>query len=318
MTRTFALPVLLGLLIGTGSVARAASSNLLDPDAVLKSSLPAGTHIVMLGTGTPVPDASRAGASVAIVHNGQAYLFDVGAGSIQRAIEADSRLGIDELDPLRIGHVFLTHLHNDHTLDYAEWAGTLWWRRSNPLKSWGPEGLAAMTDGMYAMMGEDVRIRTSGSQPVLSPDAYRVGVTEIRPGKVFADNGIEVHAFPVPHGEVKPAYGYKIITSDRSIVISGDTAFSEELIRQSAGVDVLVHEVISDVGMRKLSEFWQNYHSSSHTTTRRLAEVARRARPKLLVLNHVLFYGETPDAVLSEIKTEYDGKVVLASDLDVF
>lgn len=307
-----------GLIAGAASVVSAASSDLLTPHADLASSLDAGTHVVMLGTGTPVPDATRAGASVAVVHNHKAYLFDVGGGSVQRAIEAAKDLGIDELDPLRIGHVFFTHLHSDHTLDYVELASTLWWRRTSKLSAWGPKGLKAMTAGMYEMMSTDVLIRTSGSQPVSNPDNYHVNVTEVRPGLVYQDGDFKVHAFAVPHGEIKPAFGYKITTPNKSIVISGDTAFGETLIDQAKGVDILVHEVISEKGVRKLSEFWQTYHGRSHTLTTEVAEIGRRAQPKLLVLYHILFYGEDAQGVLNEVRAGYPGEVRMANDLDVY
>mgnify|MGYP001317000602 FL=1 len=93
------------------------------------------TQVVILGTGTPVPDHTRAGAGVAIVYESQAYIFDVGGGVVQRAIEASSRLDIPALFPTNIQHVFITHLHSDHMLDLVELVWTLWWRRTTLLTS---------------------------------------------------------------------------------------------------------------------------------------------------------------------------------------
>ena len=116
----------------------------------------AETQVVMLGTGTPIPNFQRAGAGVAVVYNEKAYLFDVGHGVVQRAIEANQRLGITALAPVNIERVFFTHLHSDHTMDYAELASTMWWRRTSQIHVWGPRGLDDMTQGMYAMMRQDV------------------------------------------------------------------------------------------------------------------------------------------------------------------
>ena len=87
------------------------------------------TQVVVLGTGTPVPDAHRAGSSTAVIHKGEAYLFDVGAGAVRNAAIARYRYDIPSLYPTQICCVFLTHLHNDHTQDLSELATTMWWRR---------------------------------------------------------------------------------------------------------------------------------------------------------------------------------------------
>ena len=278
----------------------------------------AETQVVVLGTGTPVPDHERAGAGVAVVYNDQAYLFDVGGGVVQRAIEANSRLGISSLSPVNIEHVFITHLHSDHMLDLAELVYTLWWRRTSRISVWGPTGLSAISDGMTAMMGTDIRIRSSGNQPVVTPEAFRFIPIEIQAGLVLEADGVTVEAFNVAHGDVKPAYGYRITTPDRVVVISGDTAYSDQLVEMARGADVLVHEVISVEGLSALEENWQRYHSSAHTTTSELARVANEAQPELLVLYHIIHYAAPIETALTEVQALYDGEVVLAGDLDVY
>lgn len=151
-----------------------------------------------------------------------------------------------------------------------------------------------------------------------NPDAYKVVVTEIEAGVVFTKDDLVIEAFEVPHGEVKPAFGYRITTDDKTIVISGDTAISEELLEKSRGVDLLFHEVISDSGLAGNTEFWQRYHKSHHTLASELGRLASEARPGILVLYHGLFYGVPESVIVDEVKANYDGKVVLADDLDVF
>jgi ribonuclease BN (tRNA processing enzyme) len=203
-------------------------------------------------------------------------------------------------------------------MDYAELAATLWWRSRAPLSAWGPVGLEQMTNGMYEMMAPDTELRTGGAQPVEDSAARKIKVTEIEEGMVFRKDDLTVEAFAVKHGKIKPAFGYKITTDDRSIVISGDTSFSETLLEKSRGVDILFHEVISDSGLARNTEFWQNYHKSSHTLASEVGKLASEAKPVLLVLYHGLFYGVPEPAIVDEVEANYDGKVILADDLDVY
>lgn len=297
----------------------------LPPSAVIETragptpaELAAPTRVVVLGTGTPVPDARRAGASIAVIHRGRSYLFDVGAGAIQNAVRARYRHDIPSLYPSQVCCLFLTHLHSDHTLDYAELAFKLWWRRSDNLRAYGPAGLAGMTQSLYGMMAADTRLRTTGPQPVGNPDLYRVDVTEIADGFVLEEDGIRIEAFDVNHGTIKPAFGYRITTSDRTIVISGDTAYSDTLLDKARGADLLFHEVISDASLALSAPNWQVYHRQVHTPASELGRLAGAARPGLLVLYHALLYGVPERTVVDEVRAVYDGDVVFADDLDLF
>jgi len=287
-------------------------------DGPTTDELGAETRIVVLGTGTPIPDAYRAGPSIAVIHKGEAYLFDAGAGAVRNATHARYKYDIPSLYPTAVCCVFFTHLHSDHMLDYSELAYTMWWRRSTMLRAWGPAGLGEITDNMHAMMAPDARIRSSGTQPILIEGGYRVNATEIEAGVVFERDDLRIEAFPVDHGDIKPAYGYRVTTDDRTIVISGDTAISTTLENMAAGADILFHEVISDSGLTRTSESFQAYHKRSHTTATDLGKLASRIQPELLVLYHGLFYGLPESVVIDEVRQEYDGPVVLANDLDEF
>jgi ribonuclease BN (tRNA processing enzyme) len=287
-------------------------------DEPTQAELDKETQVVMLGTGNPIPDAYRAGPSIAIIHKGEAYLFDVGAGAMQNAVTARYKYDIPSLYPSQICCVFLTHLHSDHTMDYAELIYTLWWRRRLAVSAWGPVGLKQMTEGADSMFATDTDIRVSGIQPVMNPDAYKADVTEISEGVVFEKGDLVIEAFDVNHGEVKPAFGYRITTDDKTIVISGDTGISEKLLEMSRGVDLLFHEVISDTGLSQRPEFWQKYHRSYHTRASDLGNLAAEAKPGLLVLYHGLYYGVPESSIVDEVASTYDGEFVLADDLDIF
>ena len=173
---------------------------------------------------------------------------------------------------------------------------------------------------MNKMSNVEATLRTGGTPKELIrlPDGHQVIATEIEEGVVFQKDGLVVETFSVPHGNIKPALGYKITTADKSIVISGDTGYSEEIIRQATGVDLLFHEVISKKALSKLPEFWQRYHGSSHTASDELAKLATQARPKKLVLYPILFMDSSEQELLEEVRSGYDGKVILSNDLDVF
>lgn len=279
----------------------------------------AETRVILLGTGTPVPTPDRAGSGLAVIYNDEAFIFDLGPGSVRRIIEAWDDGAIEALYPTNIKQVFISHLHSDHTLDYSELASTYWWRREEKLKATGPVGLKALTEGYYAMQATDIDLRTQGSAPVKNPDFYQVDVTEIaEDGVIYDKDGMTVEAFSVPHGDIDPAYGFKITTPDKTIVFSGDTAFSEAMVEKAKGVDLLIHEVISDEGLNQQTPEWQAYHSATHTRASELAGIANEAQPGLLVLTHVATYGAPADSPKTEIEALYDGKVVLANDLDEF
>ncbi|WP_243977875.1 MBL fold metallo-hydrolase [Vibrio natriegens] len=286
---------------------------------LLSVSASAKTDVILLGTGTPVPDADRSGPSTAIVYNDTAFIFDAGGGMVQKAIEAAQKKGIKALYPTNIKHVFITHLHSDHILDISELAATYWWRRDDKVSLYGPVGTEKFVTGYYDMLSVDIGLRTSGKQPLKDPTNYQMNVTEYTESNtVYDQDGVKIEAFTVPHGDIRPAFGYKVTTPDKVVVISGDTAYSDKMIEIAKGADVLVHEVISEQGLSKLSEFWQKYHSTSHTRTSELAKIASEAKPKLLVLSHILHYSAPIESVLEEIQASYDGEVVLGNDLDIF
>ena len=270
-----------------------------------------GTQVVLLGTGNPNADPSRSGPATAIVVNGSTYLIDCGAGLVRRA--AAAKLPVEGLK-----RVFITHLHSDHTLGLADLLFSPWvLGRTEPLEVFGPLGIKAMCEHVAAAYAEDVDIRQHGGEPA-NTTGWHVNAHEIDEGVVYRDANIKVKAFAVPHGNWKKAFGYRFETADRVIVISGDTTFTPRMIEEARGADVLVHEVYSERGLSRREPVWQKYHTAYHTSSSDVARIAREAKPKLLVLHHLVLSGETPEQVLREVTASYDGKVVVGNDLDVF
>jgi ribonuclease BN (tRNA processing enzyme) len=279
---------------------------------------PAGARdsavVVMLGTGTPRPTPDAWGPATAVVVGRRVFLVDAGVG-------VERRLAAAGLPTTGVTATFITHLHSDHVLGLADLIFTSWvLGRTRPFPVFGPHGLARMTQHLYAAFSEDIRIRTEGLEHE-SRDGYRIAVREIGPGVVYDSGGVRVTAFLVQHGEWREAYGYRFDAPGRSIVLSGDTRPSQELVRMATGVDVLIHEVQpSDStlhpGHRSAAD-WARYVREYHTTALQLGELAARARPKLLVVYHNGRRGAA-DRILADIRRSFSGPVAIASDLQRF
>jgi ribonuclease BN (tRNA processing enzyme) len=295
-------------LLATASVAFAQSPPSSNPP-------PPGAFVVVLGTGTPNADPDRSGPSVAIVANGSPYLVDAGPGVVRRAAAAE-RAGVAALAPKRLDRVFITHLHSDHTVGLPDLIYTPWTlERTVPLAVYGPPGITQMTGHLQAAYTEDVRNRIDGAEPA-NTTGWAVQAHEVDSGVVYRDSNVVVRAFAVPHGDWRHALGYRFEAGGRSIVVSGDTRASDAIVRACNGCDVLVHEVFSAERFKAREPEWQRYHAAAHTSTRELAELAARARPKLLVLYHQLYWGTDDDGLLREIRAAgYQGPVVSAKDL---
>ncbi len=278
---------------------------------------PSGTKVVLLGTGTPNADPDRSGPSIAIVVNDTPYIVDSGPGVVRRAAGA-ARNGIKGLEPRNLKTAFITHLHSDHTAGMADLILTSWTlERSQPLEVYGPRGIKSMTRHLLEAYREDLDMRMNGGEPA-NRTGYKVNAHEIQPGLIYKDANVVVKAFAVSHGSWKQAFGYRFETADRTIVVSGDCRPSASVVENCNGCDVLIHEVYSTAGFSRRPPEWQKYHSSFHTSSKELAEIATSARPGLLVLYHQLFWGTSEEDLLSEVRQGYKGKVVSGRDLDVY
>jgi ribonuclease BN (tRNA processing enzyme) len=280
------------------------------------SSAPAHAQILMLGTGTPIINAAHSGNSIGILVRGALYIFDAGPGVERRMLEAVARGTKFDTIPA----VFITHLHSDHTLGlpalvYYHGANAVF-RGGGALTVYGPPGIAAMMEHINAAWADD-RATRSGIQG--NSPSWRVRGADTAPGIVYRDSNIVVKAFDVLHAPWRHAYGYRVETPDRVIVISGDTRPTDAIARECAGCDVLVHEVYSAVGLPKAPPVMQRYHPTAHTSTYELADIATKAKPKLLILYHQLYLGGTSDDdLVREVRSRYNGRVVSAHDLDSY
>ncbi len=274
------------------------------------------SRIVLLGTGTPNANPQRSGPAVAVLVGDTPYLVDCGPGVVRRAAAAFGDMS-PPLDVTKLNHLFVTHLHSDHTTGLADFIFTPWvLGRSQAIQAYGPPGLKHMVDHLHAAYVEDIEMRVKGLEQANSV-GYRVDVHEIHGGEIYKNHRVTVHAAKVHHGSWKHALAYKFHTPDGVIVISGDTGPSPSLLEFAKGCDVLVHEVYSAKQFANRPPKWKRYHASFHTSTTQLAAIAREIKPKILVLYHQLFWGASNESLLAEVQAGYDGRVISANDLDV-
>ena len=275
------------------------------------------TQIVLLGTGTPITSPDRSGPSVAIVVGDTPYIVDFGPGIVRRG-SAAKELGIEALRSGNLKHAFATHLHSDHTVGYPDLIFTTWvMGRNEPLKVFGPKGLEEMTKHILKAYEKDIDRRVNGLEPQVD-QVWRVKAKDVNPGPIFEDENVKVEAIPVCHGDWDQSFGYKFITSDKTIVISGDTAYCPALEKAATGADVLIHEVIDGEALKEREEDWQNYHNAFHTNGRDVGKLATKAGVKHLILYHQLWWGGSKEAIMDQVKSTFKGKVSFGNDLDIF
>jgi len=264
-------------------------------------------RVTLLGTGSPRPSVNRNGPAVLVEVGGKYLLFDSGRGVVQRLQQLDIRIS-------EIQQIFLTHLHSDHISALDDIWLTGWiYQRPQPLNIYGPKGTQSYIDHLQQAYSYDVQLRNQHSG--LDLNAGVVTTNEINPGVIYSENGIKVTAFLVDHKPVDPAYGYRIDFGDRSVVISGDTSYSQSLIDHSVGIDLLVHEIMSvkDEILEKNPRLQkiQRYH----TNPKQLVKVLSAVKPRTAVLTHVILVGVSEDRVLQQVSDEYKGELYMGEDL---
>jgi ribonuclease BN (tRNA processing enzyme) len=276
------------------------------------------TRLILLGTGGgPRPRKLRSAPAQVIVANGKAYVVDCGDGVARQLVLAGVPLA-------GLRHIFITHHHSDHNADYGNLILLAWTAGlRTPIDTWGPPSLEKMTRLFLEMNAYDIQARIADEGRV--PLAALVHVHEVRSGGlVMRDRNVSVTAAFVHHPPVVPAFAYRFDAADRSIVISGDTTPSDNLIQLARGADVLVHEAMYPqaidrliVGVANATDLKRSI-LSHHTSAEDAGRVAQAARVKTLVLSHLV---PAEDPLLSDqmwidaASTHFRGRVIVGKDL---
>lgn len=302
-------------LIGAGGLALAQTL----PALAVTDANRSGTRLILLGTkgGPRVAAAGRRNPSTLLLIDNTPYVVDCGYGTSLQLLAA----GVP-LDKVR--YIFITHHHSDHNLDY----GPLFynsWITGQPMRidAYGPAGLEAMTQSFIDYMRFDIETRV---QDEGRPDLRGfVSAHDFdKPGVVLRTDKVTVSSALVRHPSIKQAYAYRFDAGDRSIVISGDTAYAPELAEFAKGADVLVHEVMYLPGIEGLLQRLPNasrfrkHLLESHALPEDIGRIAAKAGVKTVVLTHFV-PGDDPSIAdeqwVSGVRKHFKGKVIVGTDL---
>ena len=279
-----------------------------------------GTKLILLGTkGGPRVGGERSNPASAIVVDGVPYVVDCGQGVSRQLVSAGIPLN-------SVRHLFITHMHSDHNLEYGglvynAWATGL----KEVIQVYAPPTIEPMTRSFFDYMKFDVETRMADEG---RPDLRKMVTThEISAdGLVMQDERVKVTAARNVHPPIHHSFAFRFDTRDRSIVISGDTNYSENVIALAKGADVLAHEILYPPGVDKLLKRVPNAATlrdhliASHTSPEDVGRVAAAAGVKTLVLTHFV-PGDDPaitDAMWSEgVRKHFSGELIVGRDLMV-
>ena len=308
--RTTALAVLVllalvggGLWLVRGHIAMALMAKAYDramgPDPI--AALPDGLHVGLCGSGSPMPDPTRAGPCTVVVAGQQLFVIDSGTGSTKN-------LSLMNLPPAQVSGIFITHFHSDHIADLGElllqhWAGGA---AQTQVPVYGPTGVDQVVAGFEQAYTLDRGYRIAHHGPKVIPPngfggaAHPFAISKTGPNVTIIDEpDLKVIAFAVDHEPVEPAVGYLFIYKGRRVVVSGDTAPCPRLEAAAQGADVLVHEGLAPnlVTMQReaalrhgRSNLAAIFHDilSYHTTPEQAAGIAERAHVRMLLFTHII------------------------------
>ncbi len=269
-------------------------------------------RVTMLGTAGPQDFSDREGPATLIEAGGQTMLFDAGRGVLKRLYETG-------IDVKKVTTVFITHLHNDHIEGLPNYfmASYFIYRRTDPMVFYGPSGTKRMVDGMTEFFAHDMASIHGENRPAGGgvPHALTYTVHEtLGDGVIFDKGGVKVTAFKVEHADGDPAYGYRVDYNGRSVLLSGDTTYSENLVKNAAGADVVIHMIltIDDAKRAAIPADVLKRIEAKQSTPSQVAEVMSKVHPKLAVLYH---FNQSVLSSADAVKNAgYKGPLVIGED----
>ena len=269
--------------------------------------------VTLLGTGNPRPTPTRSGPATLIEAGDERILIDAGRGTATRLFEIGSASLLSGVTA-----VLLTHLHSDHVVGLPDVWLTGWlFGRREALQVYGPHGTETHARGLELAYGFDVRLRASDEG--LPAAGARLQARDVSPGVVFSRNGVRIIAFEVDHRPVEPAYGFRIEYRKRSVVLSGDTRFTDKVIDASRGADVIIHEVVSPAVERRRAKVQDpaaiERIIQRHTTPEEAGRIFDAVKPRLAVYSHIVPSPASAGDLIAPTRRTYKGPLEVGYDL---
>ena len=289
------------------------------PDTAFAAAADDEIKLTFLGTGAPRPSHKRYGPSILVEAGNYKMLVDAGPGMRERLFQAGGFEILTDVD-----HIFITHLHFDHTISAPGLWLTGWlFGRKVPMNVYGPAGTAAMMKNFETAYDWDIRYRKTVG---VHAEGAELLATDVGPGVVFEQDGLKVTAFNVEHlpintetGELLglegATLGYRIDYGGRSVLFSGDTnsSPSSQIIPFGKGVDVLIHETQVPAPGNSPEAVLANVSLSVHSTPAQVAYVFEQTKPRLGVYSHIIPPEIEAETLLG--MTDYAGEMMVAEDL---
>ncbi len=286
-------------------------------------------HVILVGTGSPLADATRAQACTAVIAGGEFILVDAGPGALRKVMTGNLPLQ-------NLSAVLLTHFHSDHIGELGEAVVQSWLAgRTKKLEVYGPPGVEKVVAGFAQAYAFDTDYRVAHHSEQHMPRAAATANAlpvklrnEAEAAVVFERNGVKVTAFKVEHEPATPAYGYLIEYRGRSVVISGDTAKSANLAKHAAGADILVHDVLAKALLQFAANGFEQAGNARraklardittyHAAPTEVAALAAEAKVETLVFTHLVPAPNTPQiegAFTRGVSDVFKGQVVIGKD----
>ena len=275
------------LMVAAFTALGSASNNLPEEDAL---------SAAVCGSRSPLPSPGRAETCILVAAGDDLFVVDIGDGSNQN-------LRSWNIDFRNIEAVLITHLHSDHIADLPGLHQNAWvvGERNSKLKVFGPEGVDQLTQGIEMAYAHDYVFRNEHHGDAVAPLEYAgfdTSVIDLNDPVIFDNGELKITAFKVVHEPIDPALGFKFEYKGRSLVITGDTSYTQSVIDNSMNVDVLFHEAQANhmlavienlqrsLGMDLLATVLDDI-TTYHTTLIEAAEVANKANVKKLVFYHL-------------------------------